>query len=284
LVLEYNGSEAWVRRHWGNGRLVGLVGRAERYVLRRASLVLAISEPLRRELGGYGVEPNRIALAPNGVDIAEFDPHREASAREELKRRYALDPAAPVVGFLGTFGPWHGTEVLAEAIPLVLAQRSETRFLIVGDGGSRRAFEERVRELGAGGSVVMTGAVSRDQVPAHLAACDVLVSPHVPMPDGRPFFGSPTKLFEYMAMGRPIVASRLDQLAEVLQDGRNAVLVTPGDARDLARGVGWVLSHAEAAVALGDAARRDALAHHSWTGITARWLQWFEGHEQVSGS
>ena len=83
-------------------------------------------------------------------------------------------------------------------------------------------------------AVIFTGAVLPDKVAAYLDASDILVSPHIPMPDGSRFFGSPTKLFEYMARGKCIVASRLEQLAEVLEHDRTAWLVSPGSVRELA--------------------------------------------------
>ena len=77
--------------------------------------------------------------------------------------------------------------------------------------------------------MIFTGSLPSDKVAEYLDASDILVSPHIPMPDGSRFFGSPTKLFEYMAMGKAIVASRLEQLAEVLEHDRTAWLVTPGN-------------------------------------------------------
>jgi glycosyltransferase involved in cell wall biosynthesis len=107
------------------------------------------------------------------------------------------------------------------------------------------------------------GALPHDEALARLAACDILASPHVPLPD-QPFFGSPMKIFEYMALGRPIVASRLEQLGEVLEDGRTAVLVRPGDAGDLAAGIERVLSVPDRGAALGRAARTEVERAHTW--------------------
>jgi glycosyltransferase involved in cell wall biosynthesis len=85
------------------------------------------------------------------------------------------------------------------------------------------------------------------------------------MPDGSKFFGSPTKLFEYMAMGKGIVASRLDQLAEVLEHERTALLVTPGNAEELAEAILWLALNPKAREALGSAARRAAVERHCWS-------------------
>jgi glycosyltransferase involved in cell wall biosynthesis len=272
LVLEYNASEAWARRHWGNARLVGLIARLERVVVRRAALVLAISQPIADELRGMGVSPRRVALAPNGVDPELFDPDRFSVQADALRASLGIAPTQTVVGFVGTFGPWHGTMVLAQAIPMVVRARSDVRFLVIGEGSGRAAFEKSIGAAGAGSAVVMTGAIPHHAVPEYLAACDILVSPHVPMPNGERFFGSPTKLYEYMAIGRPIVASRLEQLEQVLTHGETALLVPPGDPSTLARAIVELAADPARARALGRAARATARERHTWTLMTATWL------------
>jgi len=106
--------------------------------------------------------------------------------------------------------------------------------------------------------------VSHDEVPRLLDACDVLVSPHVPLDAGAEFFGSPTKLFEYMAMGRGIVASRLGQIGEVLEHERTALLVEPGNVNELKDAIGRLSSSKELRERLGAAARRAAVERHTW--------------------
>ncbi len=116
--------------------------------------------------------------------------------------------------------------------------------------------------------------VPQEEGPEHLAAMDILVAPHVPNADGTRFFGSPTKLFEYLAMGRAIVASRLGQIGDVLEDGRTALLVPPGDEAALVRSIVALLDDPARRAALGAAAREVALERHTWEahvrGITER--------------
>src|SRR5205814_9111632 len=121
-------------------------------------------------------------------------------------------------------------------------------------------------------AVVFTGLVQQDEGPAHLAACDVLASPHVPNPDGTPFFGSPTKLFEYMAMGKAIVASELDQIGEVLDHEHDAWLVPPNDPAALAEGIRTLAADAGLRRRLGAAARERVLERHTWRQHTRRTL------------
>src|SRR5204863_4239865 len=134
------------------------------------------------------------------------------------------------------FGPWHGVLALADAIALT-PKAANVHFLLIGDGSLRAEVESRLRASGDLDRVTFTGVVTHDHVPVLLDACDILVSPHVPLADGSEFFGSPTKLFEYMAMGKGIVASRLAQIGDVLIDGETALLVEPGNEAQLSHAV-----------------------------------------------
>jgi glycosyltransferase involved in cell wall biosynthesis len=182
-----------------------------------------------------------------------------------------------VVGFIGTFGPWHGAEVLARAFVKYIGEDSarakHVRLLMIGDGARMSEVRRILADSHALDATVFTGLVPQEEGPAYLAACDVLSSPHVPNPDGTPFFGSPTKLFEYMAMGRGIVASNLDQIGEVLDHGRTAWLVPPGEVDALADGLRRLIDDPELRGALGSAARREAVTHHTWREHTRRTIE-----------
>jgi glycosyltransferase involved in cell wall biosynthesis len=96
------------------------------------------------------------------------------------------------------------------------------------------------------------------------------VSPHVPPSDGSEFFGSPTKLFEYMAMSRAVIASRLGQVADVIIDGQNGMLVEPGDVDDLARAIKQLLDDEAMRARLGEAARQTVVERYTWKHNAAR--------------
>jgi glycosyltransferase involved in cell wall biosynthesis len=287
LVLEYNGSEVWIARNWGRPlRYERYALAAEEASLEHAHLVVTVSRALRDELLGRGVEPERVVWYPNCVDERLYDPARfDADAIAALRARYGLPPDAVVVGFIGTFGRWHGAEVLARAIVELAAdrewlERQRVRFLLVGDGLRMPEVKMILAGLVEAGVVALPGLVPQVEGPAHLAACDILVSPHVPNDDGSPFFGSPTKLFEYMAMGKAIVASRLDQIAEVLAPSLDAstlpesepgsasaelaLLTTPGSEGELIRGLRFLVEYRAWRHALGSNVRREALARYTW--------------------
>ncbi len=261
FVLEYNGSEVWIADHWGRSlRFRGLFEGIEAVNLRHADLVSVVSEALKEDVLARGVEPDRVVVLPNAADPLRYRPDLDGGG---VRARYGL-AGRTVVGFIGTFGVWHGAPVLARAAARVLRLRPETRFLFVGDGVERRATEEELRRAHVTDRVVFSGLVPQEDGPAHLAAMDIVAAPHVPNEDGSRFFGSPTKLFEYMAMGRAIVASRLEQIADVLDDGRTALLVPPKNEEALAAAIVKLIDDGELRHRLGGAARRRAVERHTW--------------------
>ncbi len=119
-------------------------------------------------------------------------------------------------GFIGTFGPWHGIEVLEQIIPTIILKNKNVHFLLMGDGILREGIEKSCVSQGLFDHVTFTGKIPQDKAPEYLAACDAFLCPTQPNADGTRFFGSPTKLFEYMSMAKPIIASDLEQLAQVI--------------------------------------------------------------------
>jgi glycosyltransferase involved in cell wall biosynthesis len=260
LFLEYNGSEVWVGRYWDRVGKLDLLARYERLNLNAATRIFVVAEVERQNLLRAGVDEQKIIVNPNGVDTDQFKP---GIGGEEVRRGFGIDAAEILVGFVGTFGPWHGVEVLARSIMLLPPDR-KIRFLLIGSGTLRGRVEEILREANAEHRVIFTGPVAHEHVPKLLDACDVLASPHVPLEGGAEFFGSPTKLFEYMAMGRAIVASRLGQIGEVLTDEETALLVEPGNAQQLTDAILRLSESPDLRESLGAAARKTAIEQHTW--------------------
>ncbi len=274
FVCEYNGSEVWIARNWGTPlKYEALAERIELANLNGADLIVVVSAAMRDELVGRGIEAEKILVNPNGVDPERYAPGVDGSA---VREALGLGDRT-VIGFIGTFGRWHGAEVLADAYGRLLAKRPElagtTRLLMVGDGATMPEVRAAIERHGIGEQVVLTGLVPQEQGPAHLAAMDILASPHVPNPDGTPFFGSPTKLFEYMAMGRGIVASDLDQIGEVLEHDVTAWMVKPGDADALVAGLETLIDDPERRARLGAAARAEVIARYTWREHTRRIIE-----------
>ena len=151
--------------------------------------------------------------------------------------------------------------------------RDSTRLLMIGDGHTMTEVQRLLEVYEITRESILTGIVPQEEGPKYLAACDILISPHVPNSDGTPFFGSPTKLFEYMAMGKGIVASDLDQIGEVLQDDHTARLVKPGDVESLMHGLKSLIDNPETRKRLGEAARREVVAKYTWKEHTRKIIE-----------
>ncbi|HLZ26944.1 MAG TPA: glycosyltransferase family 4 protein [Chloroflexota bacterium] len=272
LVLEFNSSEVWKGRYWGGLFLPRAAEFVERINLRAADRVVVVSRVLRDYVLATGVPAEKILVNPNAVDPTQFRPDVDGTT---VRQQLGLGSDAVVVGFSGTFGEWHGIPTLAEALPRVCLARPNVRWLLIGDGPLRHRIDEVVIDHNLADRVSLVGMVPHADMPASLAACDVLVSPHGRQADGGEFFGSPTKLFEYMAAGRPIVASAIGQIAEVLRHEHSALLVPPEDPAALTAAIVRLVDDACLRTRLGQAARQAAVDGHTWRQNAERLLASF---------
>lgn len=243
--------------------LAGMLRRRARQIarhnLRVADRVTCVSEAARARLADvWRVDARKITVLPNAVDVDRFRP--DLAEAREIRR--SVSPGGPLVVFVGAFYAWHGIETLLRAFKCVLDEFPAARLMLVGDGAARDTMQATAEALGIAPSVTFTGRVPHDRVPAFMAAADIAAAPYESL--GGPLWLSPLKVYEYMASGAAIVASRVGQIAEVITDGRNGLLVTPGDPRDLAAAMGRLMRDAAERAALGSQARDDATRRHSW--------------------
>ena len=266
FICEYNGSFTWMARNWYGKRIFfeKLLDRIEMLNLRIADVVTVVSKPMKDELLKRGIEDDKILINPNCVDPELYSPNIDGS---DVRKKYNLKGKL-VIGFIGTFGKWHGAEVLAEAFGRIIKEfpgyREGLRLLMIGDGITVPDVKRKISQFGIEDISILPGLVPQEEGPVYMAACDIFASPHVPNSDGTPFFGSPTKLFEYMGMGKGIVASDLDQIGEVLEHDRTAWLVAPGKAEPLANGLKILINNKELRCRLGKTARREVVDGYTW--------------------
>jgi glycosyltransferase involved in cell wall biosynthesis len=274
LALEYQNPEYWWAKTWRGSRFLRLLEQIEDLAVASASIIVVVSNTLRKELIEKGIAADRIIVNPAAVSPERFRPsEKRKRTREELG--FGSDEV--VVAFVGSFYQWHGIDVLGKAIGLLAEGRRQScvgrrlRFLLVGDGPLRGDLELALREANASNDVTFTGAAAAERVPALMDAADILVAPTVPMP-GKPFFGSPSKLFEYMAMGKAIVASDLDQLGDILEHRKTAWLVPPNDHVRLAEAIEFLAEDHGLCLHLGRNARAAVLQRYTWHHNAARLL------------
>ena len=279
-LVEYNGSEISMMRSFIGSRYAheDVYLAAEVAAFRQATAISVVSEAVREDVLKRGIDGSKILINPNGVDIETYTPP-EPAKRRLLRRELGFGPEHRVICFTGTFGGWHGVDVLAAAMPKVLAAVPDARFLLIGDGALKHLVDEAIKSHRLEGRVKCVGRVPQMEGARLLAAADIYVSPHAShMVDSR-FFGSPTKIFEYMAMGGGIVASRLEQIGKVLAPGIDARQLPPGSARvgeersilcepgnvdEFVAAATYAAQFPEVCTALGRNARAAAIKEYSW--------------------
>lgn len=266
LMLEVNTpyAHAW-SRYYGLG-FPRLAKATERFVLRRAPAIVTVSEAQRRFLEDQGVPGGKIAVCHNAVDPAVFDANRYPAARADLE----IPAGTVVVGFVGTMNRWQGIDVLGEVVTLVLEGRSDVRFLLVGDGEKGGELREACARAGCAGDVLFTGRRAHGEIPALIAAMDIAI-----LPDSNRY-GSPMKVFEYMAMGKAVVAPRVPPVEEVVRDGETGLLIPPGDAKALRMAVERLAADPALRRTLGENGRNWVLTHQTWRQNALRVLDLFE--------
>lgn len=238
----------------------------EGQILRLADRVLVPSSVLRDYVIAQGARPGRVRVLPNAADAARFRPVAGAEDGHE-------DPRAFTVGFVGSLKPWHGVDDLLLAFARLHRRDRSYRLLIVGDGPLRPAIDTICQRNGFGEAVIVAGDVSFAEIPGWLRRMDVAVAPYPALPS---FYFSPLKIYEYMAAGRPIVASGIGQIAEVLTHRRTALLHPAGSVRKMVDHVEELRARPRLRARLGRDARRLLVKRFTWDRNAARILAMIE--------
>ena len=247
------------------------IGRVTGWSLERSAAVTAPSSDLlerARRLGASGVlEP-----IPYGADPAAFDV--PPGTADTVRRRLGFDTAHVVVAGVGRLIPVKGFEYLIGAHARALSSVPELRLLLVGEGDARTDLEARVRALGVSDTVVLAGSADRAEMPAFLAAADIVAVPSVH--HGGYVDGLPNVALEAMASGKPLVASRVGGLPELVRDGENGLLVPEKDAHALADALVMLARDAALRDRLGASGRAEIRGERSWDAVARRFAEIYE--------
>jgi glycosyltransferase involved in cell wall biosynthesis len=203
--------------------------------------LIAVSRAIEHKLVDEQRTAVPVSLIYNGVDLERYD-KQEACCT--LPEEYGMEPGSQIVGVVARLEPEKGHPTLLEAWPVVLRAVPDAYLLIVGEGSRRDALEAQARELRIAHRVVFTGR--RDDVPAVTAALDVAVLPSYREAQGM-------VILEAMALSRPVVASNVGGIPEMIEDGVTGLLVPPHDPDALAAAIVRLLTNHPLADTLGRA-------------------------------
>lgn len=227
----------------------------EAEVFRRADALSVVSDELAAYVTARGAAPGRVHVIRNAVDTARFHPGVPPA------RVPRIPDDAFVVGFSGSLKAWHGLDTLLPAFRALRDHVPSAHLLVVGEGPRKPWVEGYATGAGLDGTITLTGWVGHHDLPSLIARMDVATAPY---PGAEGHYFSPLKLYEYLAIGRPIVASRIGQTAQVLEGRDAALLVCPGDPDALTQGLLRLAQDRDLGQRLGRNAAIEG-RRHDWT-------------------
>ncbi len=254
-----------------NRRVLGILEELERRMYLAARHIVAVGDGYRDNILGKVDVADRISVITNGVDLVRYSP-REPDAR--FLQRWNLDGKF-VCSYVGTIGMAHGLEVVIEAAKLLRAGgRDDIRFCLVGDGAMRKSLEQQARHESVSDMVVCTGRLPKEEMPAVLASSDACLV-HL---KGCELFETvvPSKIFEIMAMGRPIIMGVKGQARRMVIDAGAGVEMEPDCPRSLVAAVETLAAEAHAGYVRSAGARAYVANHFSRDTFAKRYLDLLE--------
>ncbi|MEL6905755.1 MAG: glycosyltransferase family 4 protein [Planctomycetota bacterium] len=263
LVLEVNSPMVLELGRTRGLSFPGYARRVETSIFRRADRIAVVTDVLGSMLVDMGVDASRIFVTPNGVHLDHFEGLDAASAREDLGIAHA---EGPVLGFTGYYRDWHRLDLVVAG--LAEDQKlKDAHLVLVGMGPVEDELRAQASALGVEGRVHFAGTRPHHRIPSVLAAFDVGLVPAI-----NPY-ASPLKLHEYMAAGVVPVAPDQPNLREVLSDGEDSLLFSPGDGAALNDALGRLATDAALRERLGAAAARTIVDRDlTWDGNARRVL------------
>ena len=259
LVVTLHGSDVGVSER------STAIGHATRWTFRTAAAVTAPSLDLlerARRLGAHDV----LERIPYGADVGRFDQSPEAS--ERTRALLGVGPEDVLVAGIGRLVPVKGFAYLIEAYARAAVSLPGLRLVVVGDGDGRDDLSVLTRRLRLEDRILFTGMAAPDEIPSYLAAADIVVVPSVHH-EGY-VDGLPNVALEAMAAGKPLVASRVGGLPEIVRPGETGLLVAERDSEALARAIETLARDPGLRAAMGDAGRRTMLEEMSWDVVGER--------------
>jgi len=248
--------------------LLSKIKEQEIATLHLSDAIICPSNVTRDYIASFGLSRKLITVIPNGVSPSDFTP-------SPLPLR---DGRVPVLLYIGTLADWQGLEVVIKALPKIIEQRP-VQLRIVGRGRSRqrKILSKHIRKLGVEGSVIVQPAVPHHEVPQLIAESDICIAP-LGLNDRNVTQGAcPIKVLEYMASSRPLIASNMPIVRELVREDVDALLFSPNDPDDLARQTLMLLNDVDLSRRLADSATKRALTKFTWHESQKKLVKVYEG-------
>lgn len=259
-IVEVNGLLLNEMSMFENSRMhMAITELSEGLSYKNAAKIIAVTQGVKKGIMElYDLEDEKIIVIENGANTDLFRPMDQREARKKIY----LDEYSKYIGFIGNLAPWQGVEYLIQAAPIIVKAYPETRFLIAGDGIMRKELMQLAENLGVSDKVNFTGSIPYNNVPLYINAFDICVVYKKPIKSGY----SPLKLYEYLACGKPVIASRVEGF-EMVELEKAGVLAKPENPEELAKAIIELIKDRKLMEELGKNGRKYVLENHSWESI-----------------
>jgi glycosyltransferase involved in cell wall biosynthesis len=223
--------------------------------LNLSDVIICPSNVTRDYIASLGLDRKRVTVIPNGVSPSDFAPSALPSREGRV----------PVLLYIGTLADWQGLDIVLQALPRIL-EKQFVHLRVVGRGRSRqrKLLSKQIRKLGVEKNVTIQPAVPHHEVPSLIAESDICLAP-LGLNDRNVTQGAcPIKVLEYMASSRPLIASNIPIVRELVREDVDALLFSPNDPESLARQVLVLLNDVELSRRLAESATERALSKFTW--------------------
>lgn len=242
--------------------------RSERFNYRYCDRIVSVTDKLKDELVRlYSIPAEKVLVINNGANTDIFKPMDQKQARVRL----GLDDSKRYVCFVGHLAAWQGVEFLIYSSPHILEKCPDVHFLIVGDGVMRDKLPEIASEIGFSDKFTFTGRIPYEEVPIYINAADVCVAPFIKARNSNIGL-SALKTYEYLACGKPIVASSIPGVKDLIELSGGGISVPPENPRELANAVVKLMLDQKTRNIMGEQGRKYVVENHSWDGVARKIL------------
>lgn len=238
----------------------------ERLSYAQAKKIIAVTQGVKEGIKLlYNIPDDKIVVVENGANIELFKQKDQKEAKEKLN----LDQKCNYICFIGNLAPWQGVEYLIQSAPLVINEILNVKFLIIGDGLMKKNLMELAEKTGVFNKFIFTGTVPYEEVTNYINASDICVAPFIRSRNEKIGL-SPLKLYEYMACGKPVVASNILGVGDILEHEKTGISVKSEDPQELGNAIVKLLKDEKLRNEMGLNGRKYVSKNHSWDGVAKK--------------
>ena len=276
LVFEINGIRELDRKlRYGEGGAIkniriALANRMDILFIKRADALIAVTPEIKEILIGKGIDKNKITIIPNGANIDLFRPIDDFIAINKLRYQLNIDKNDNVLIFVGNLAIWQGVEYLIKSAPLILKAIPNTKFVIVGEGETKKELMKLTEKERLFDKFIFMGFVPHEKIPLYINMGDACVVTKKVLGYGY----SPLKLYEYMACGKPVIATNTEGF-EILEQYNAGILVNPENPHELSNAIVKLLQNEQLRKQMGANGRKLVVSEYAWESTAKKTIEVF---------